>query len=697
MTYWQFGPYPYALILSGILSFVLFFILLRTRKEPLATLLALGLLAEAEWSIVVGLEAAAVYLPLKILLSKISYWGVYNCVPLFLLFTIHYVGLSEWVTPRKLMLMWVAPIIMIVLAGTNEYHHLIWTGFIPTGRPGDSVMIFLRGPVYWLGVVNNYAMLIAITVLMYRKMAKSTHTIYRRQSLFMLSSAIPPWLANFIYVIEWEPIKGMDLTPIAFSFTGLLIFLSLYYYRLLDLTPVARDALFERIRDAILVLDKQNRLVDVNASGEQLLGCDRKQLIGQNAADCLHSFLPLVNSLSDKEDVQMEISFPGDPTRDLEVDSAQLYSPNGERIGKLITFQDITARKQSEETERQGRLLAEALQDVTLTITSTLNINEVLDRLLENVYHVLPCKMTNIVLIDEEGVGRVAHYRGYVDPGVIDWLNTVTFDIDEVYSYHTMVETGQALIVPDTHAVDYWKIKDDALRSYLGAPILVSGKTVGFLNLDHNQVGFYNTEHAERLQGFAILAAIALENARLFDKVNELAIQDGLTGLNNRRHLFNLAANEVQRSLRYKTPLSLQIIDIDHFKQVNDTFGHQVGDVTLQKVAGLFQTVVRDIDISGRYGGDEFCLLMPETDTPYALKAAQRVLESIRELEIPTTQGTQHITVSIGVATLCENDVSFDELLLHADEALYAAKEKGRDCIELYGEKIGDQSPEIND
>jgi diguanylate cyclase (GGDEF)-like protein/PAS domain S-box-containing protein len=685
MTHWQFGPFPYALITSGIFSFILFIILLRSRKEPLARLLALGLLAEAEWSIVVGLEAATVYLPLKILLSKISYWGVYNCVPLFLLFTIHYVGLSEWVTPRKIIIMWTAPVIMIVLACTNEYHHLIWSGFVPTGRSGDSVMIFLRGPVYWLGVVNNYIMLIAITILMYWKMTKSTHSIYRRQSFLMLSSALPPWLANFIYVIEWEPIKGMDFTPIAFSFTGFLIFISLYYYRLLDLSPVARDTLFERIKDAILVLDKQNRLVDMNTAAEKLLGVDRKLLIGQLASESLKTFPSLVQSLSEKKDMQMEISLSGTITRDLEVNNTQLYSPNGERVGKLITFQEITARKQAEEKEREGRLLAEALRDVTMAVTSTLNISEVLDRLLEYVYSVLPCNMTNIVLIDEDGLGRVAHYRGYVDPGVIDWLKTVTFDIDEVYSYRYMDETGQALIVPDTHAVDYWKIKDDTLRSYLGAPIRVKGETVGFLNLDHNQVGFYHAEHAKRLQAFASLAAIALENARLFDKVNELATHDGLTGINNRRHFFNLATIEIQRAVRYNIPLSLLIIDIDRFKQVNDTFGHQLGDVTLQKLAGLFQTVVRDIDISGRYGGDEFCLLMPETDAQDALKAAERLLEAIRGLEIPTSQGVQHITVSIGIATLFEKQISFDDLLQQADEALYVAKQKGRDRIEVYG------------
>jgi len=684
MTYWHFGPYSYALLTSGMLSFILFVVLLRTRKEPLSRILALGLLAEAEWSIFCALEVVVVDVPLRILFSKISYWGVYNCVPLFLLFTIHYVGLSRWVTPRKILMMWAAPVIMIVLAGTNEYHHLIWTDFVPVVNSRHNILLYLRGPVYWLGVVNNYAMLIAITYLMHWKMTKSTHTIYRRQSLLMLASAVPPWLANFIYVIQWEPIKGMDITPIAFSFTGLLIFISLYYYRLLDLMPVARETLFERLKDAIIVLDTQNRLVDVNAAGEQLLSADRKQIIGVPASECLKSFPLLLTRLAEKKDLRMEITLCGEVPCDVEVNNTQLYSPNGDSIGRLITFQDITARKKTEEKERQGRLLAEALHDMTLAVTSTLKVDEVLDRLLDNVYRVLPCTMTNIVLIDENRIGRVAHHRGYVDPEVITWLKTVSFDIDNVYSYHYMDKTGQALIVPDTHAVDYWKIRDNQLRSYLGAPIQVKGKTVGFLNLDHDQVGFYTIEHAERLQAFANLAAIALENARLFDKVNELATLDGLTGINNRRHFFILSAVEVQRAHRYRKSLSLLLIDIDRFKSVNDTFGHQVGDVTLQKVAEILRTTVRDIDISGRYGGDEFCLLMPETDNPDALNAAERLLNMIRKLEISTNQGIQHITASIGVSTLSEHHSSFDELLQQADQALYSAKQKGRNRIEAF-------------
>ncbi|MEN6298299.1 MAG: histidine kinase N-terminal 7TM domain-containing protein, partial [Anaerolineaceae bacterium] len=165
-----FGLYPIALIISGLISFVLFIILLRTRKEPMTWYLAIALLAEAEWAITVGIDNIVTETSLKIMFSKISYWGVYNCVPLFLLFTIHYIGKTNWLTTRKIALFWVVPVIMIVLVSTNEFHHLIWSGFAASPRAGDNILFYFRGPLYWLGVINNYVMLIAIFLMLFWKM-----------------------------------------------------------------------------------------------------------------------------------------------------------------------------------------------------------------------------------------------------------------------------------------------------------------------------------------------------------------------------------------------------------------------------------------------------------------------------------------------------------------------------------------------
>ncbi len=132
----------------------------------------------------------------------------------------------------------------------------------------------------------------------------------------------------------------------------------------------------------------------------------------------------------------------------------------------------------------------------------------------------------------------------------------------------------------------------------------------------------------------------------------------------------------------------LILIDIDHFKKVNDTYGHQVGDQVIQMVAEVFKKNLREVDITGRYGGDEFTLLLPETKCQGAYKVANRMLRLIDHLSVSTTQGNVTITASIGMGTLNENTTSLEDMLRNADEALYRAKQNGRNRVEACSEIV---------
>lgn len=161
-----------------------------------------------------------------------------------------------------------------------------------------------------------------------------------------------------------------------------------------------------------------------------------------------------------------------------------------------------------------------------------------------------------------------------------------------------------------------------------------------------------------------------------------LAQTDFLTGLANRRHFMMLAEQELSRTLRYGGPLSVLMLDIDHFKIINDTYGHKTGDIVLQRFAGIIKQALREIDIIGRVGGEEFAIVMPQTDIQPALEAAERLCKLIAGAEVPLDQGLPvHFTVSIGVATLAGTDVNLDTLLGQADHALYEAKNSGRNRV----------------
>jgi diguanylate cyclase (GGDEF)-like protein len=171
----------------------------------------------------------------------------------------------------------------------------------------------------------------------------------------------------------------------------------------------------------------------------------------------------------------------------------------------------------------------------------------------------------------------------------------------------------------------------------------------------------------------------ALENA--LQEVHRLAITDSLTSLYNRRHFSKVGEEEVQRACRYGRSLSAIMMDIDYFKRVNDTFGHKVGDQILQGVAGSCRKELRGVDVVGRYGGDEFVILLPENDRAAAGKVAERLRKNIADIHINTAKGPVKITASLGVASVDCDKPSLETLLSRADKALYVAKKRGRNRV----------------
>lgn len=173
------------------------------------------------------------------------------------------------------------------------------------------------------------------------------------------------------------------------------------------------------------------------------------------------------------------------------------------------------------------------------------------------------------------------------------------------------------------------------------------------------------------------------ERKKVQAMLEELAVTDSLTGLYNRRHFFLLTEQQYKQSLRYHKPLSIILLDLDHFKQVNDHYGHHIGDMVLITIARAIKKIVRGGDIVGRYGGEEFIILLPETDLPQAEQAAERLRQGIADCLVETSQGLVGVTSSLGVAILTPDD-SVDSLVEKSDQALYQAKSK-RNRVAVFG------------
>jgi diguanylate cyclase (GGDEF)-like protein len=210
-------------------------------------------------------------------------------------------------------------------------------------------------------------------------------------------------------------------------------------------------------------------------------------------------------------------------------------------------------------------------------------------------------------------------------------------------------------------------------------PLLFEGRLLGLLWLWGNSL---TKADLPVLSIFAKQMAIALENARVFEEVQNLALTDPLTGLYNRRGLFELGRVEFARSLRTGRPFSAIMVDLDHFKRVNDKYGHYVGDKVLQEFAGRCKRSVREVDFVGRYGGEEVIILLPETDLQASVEVAERLRKAISGLPVQIAKDfVLDVTASLGVAQRDENTATVEILIARADQAMYIAKHKGRDRV----------------
>lgn len=220
-------------------------------------------------------------------------------------------------------------------------------------------------------------------------------------------------------------------------------------------------------------------------------------------------------------------------------------------------------------------------------------------------------------------------------------------------------------------------VGDPKIRFYAGAPLQApDGQNLGTLCIIDRQPRTLTAEQAAMLKD---LAAMVMDEMEL----RRLASTDSLTGALNRRHFMDLAEREQRRALRYQMPLSVFLMDIDLFKNINDTYGHAAGDDILKRLIKICRDTLREPDLVGRFGGEEFAVLLPQTGADGALQVAERLRRAVAATKITTGKKTMRFTVSIGVASWQPDRGTIQDALSSADKALYAAKADGRNRVVL--------------
>ena len=445
--------------------------------------------------------------------------------------------------------------------------------------------------------------------------------------------------------------------------------------------------LFNFAGDAIFIHDLEGRFLDANEIACQQLGYSRDELLKMNVTevDTLENAAKMPEraaELEEKGQILFESAHVRQDRKVIPVEMNSRLISYKKRAVVLSIARDITKRKLIENAEREQRALAEALRDIAADLTGTLQLEEVLDRILKNVQQVVRHDAATIMLL-QDGLVRVMRHQGYQERGLGELVEDLQVRLENFPPLVKMVKTQQPVIIQDIQESDYWHATQATywIRSYIGVPIIFKSATIGFLNVESAYPGFYRDEHAERLQAFAHYAAVAIQNARLYAEVQQIALVDELTGLYNRRGLIELGQREVERALRFKRPLAAMLIDIDNFKAFNDEYSYVVGDEVLATLARRIKENMRRVDLVCRYGGDEFVALLAENNLETALIAAEHVRQSIVSTPFETGQGAVEVTVSIGLAVLDQQDWDLTQLIEAAGQANHEAKLDGRNQV----------------
>ncbi len=255
----------------------------------------------------------------------------------------------------------------------------------------------------------------------------------------------------------------------------------------------------------------------------------------------------------------------------------------------------------------------------------------------------------------------------------------VRWDIREGGLTHTILNHEGPLFIQDIREFPKPNpvLLKEGVRTLLAAPLTVEGRIVGVLYVNDFKKRRFRAEDISLFSLLTIYAGLTIERVKTLEETRLLSITDGLTGLHNQRYLMEQMQKEIQRAARHKHPLSIIMFDIDRFKEYNDTYGHLEGNKVLKNIAKILKKNSRITDTNGRFGGEEFCIIMPQIKKEGALTFGRRVLNEIAKYPMPNRK----VTISGGIATYPADGKTHIELLRKADECLYKAKRKGRNRI----------------
>ncbi len=505
----RFYPYTLFFLTSCIIDLLALALVVSKSRFTGKIWLILELAAIFIWNFFVMLAYSTVDLSDRLIWSKLAYLGVNTVAPLLLIFLFNYPIAKFTVSKRNKALLFLVPFLTIISVFTNELHHWYWTGYSLISSE-MNVYLFQHGVIYWVALTYNYLCGLASIFLMISIM-RDYQGLYHSQAFVLLLSSVFPFIAGLLYSFGTTPFPGLDYLPLAYTIGGLGLVICVVFFRMLDIVPIGRNLMVEKMEMGLIVIDDKNHIVDINPAAQQLLS-PRKVKIGdmiEKAGEEISN--NVINAIPNSE---IEIS--ADQTRVLDLATTTLKNHSGMIIGKMGILRDVT------------------------------------------------------------------------------------------------------------------------------------------------------------------------ENHQLRKQLQEMATHDPLTGLPNRRLFYDRLSYAIADAKRGKRKFALLSLDLDRFKEINDLYGHAIGDQVLIEIGRRISKTLREVDTISRFGGDEFVVLLRDIRSQKNVTlCANKILSELRKQFILSENKIQ-ISASLGVAIYPDDSHKLEDLLNKSDQALYFAKASGKDNFKCY-------------
>jgi diguanylate cyclase (GGDEF)-like protein/PAS domain S-box-containing protein len=610
--------YAIALLVAATISAIVAWFAWQRRSADGSKGLLIIMVAALVWSLTYALRWLSADTNSQLFWLDATYFGVVVAPAAFLHLALEFTNRKYLLTRRNLIILAIVPVLTLLFIWTDPYHGLFYNGM----RSSEAI---LNGGIwFWVNAIYSYLLILLASIILFMA-ALRAQQIYRQQTIIIVIGMLLPAFSNLISLAGFSPFPGLDLTPFVFTVSGIFFMVGLFRFHLLEIVPIAHSQLVESLLDGVVVLDNENRIIDINPAAERMFNLT-SNVIGSSfhhiAADMPEMFQLDKENTVEKFEFQMLTN----PPREFEVRILPIKDYRENISGKLLTLHEITEYKRVQEQIRRS----------------------------EEQYRLLFDNAVESILV--------------VQDRKIVFCNPITSKLTGYPMNELINESFVKLIYPE----DLEFVLDKYRRRVSGEQL----KDRYQFRLVRKDLSFRWVETSGiRIDWEGDLATLHFLMDITDRKQAEVALEfrsthDVLTKLYNRQY-FESEIERLQKSRRF--PISILVMDMNGLKEINDSLGHAAGDEQLQKAALVIRNAFRPDDVIARIGGDEFVVLLPESDEETAQKAVERVKKVLREHN-QLANDVNPVSFAIGFATT-ESSTDLRTVYQIADKQMYLDKE----------------------